>query len=101
MSEKDQVAPRHSRRGVAFGEKRHIVTAPRKRGSVTTAGRVVEVVQLARGPSKPMGDPPLQIPWEARAQAWPDGFRANAPPPDPQHAAHSMAPEPSPPVTHV
>jgi hypothetical protein len=101
MSEKDQVFPRHSRHGPFSSETRHIVTAPRRKGSVTTAGRVVEVVQLARGPSKSMGDLPHSASWEAPAEAWPDVFHAKAPPAAPQETAHSTAPEPTPPIAHV
>lgn len=101
MSEADRVFSRHPKRDVPSGETQHIVTAPRKNNLGTMASRVVEVVHVSRGTSKPIEDHPRRVPWNAHAETWPDGFRAKSPPPVPQDDAQSVAPEPAPPIVHV
>ena len=101
MSEADRVFSRHPRRAVFASETQHIVTAPRKNSSGTIAGRVVEVVHVSHGSSRPVERPARPKPWNAHAETWPEGFRAKSSPPVSRQEAQPVAPEPTPPTVHV
>ena len=101
MSEADRVFSRHPKRAVSCNETQHIVTAPRKKSSGTIASRVVEVVHVSHGKSRPVHNQPRPVPWSAHAETWPDGFRAQSPPPVPPQVATPVMPEPASPIVHV
>lgn len=101
MSEVDRVFSRHPRRDAPLTETQHIVTAPRKNRAGTIATRVVEVVRVSHGRSKPRADQPHRAPWNAHAETWPDGFRAQSSPPAPPPDAQPPALAPAAPIVHV
>jgi hypothetical protein len=62
---------------------------------------VVEVVHVRRDGSRPAKGRPHPASWNARAETWPEGFRAKPAQPIPQQDVQSVTPEPPPPVVHV
>src|SRR4051794_26135400 len=67
----------HREQHALSGERRHIVTAPRKRGAKS---RVVEVVHVQRDGAQPRSEQPRSAAWGVRVETWPEGFRAKSPP---------------------
>lgn len=103
MSEADRVFPRQKEQGAqaSSGEKRLILSAPRRSGIGAGKSRVVEVVHVRRDRSRSTEDRSRPAPWNVRAETWPDGFRAKSAPPLPQHGIQPVAPEPAQPTAHV
>jgi len=103
MSEADRVFLRHEGQGAqaSSDEKRLILSAPRRSGIGSGKSRVVEVVHVRRGTSRPAEDRLRPAPWNVRAETWPEGFRAKTAPPLPQPDIQQVAPEPTQPTVHV
>ena len=103
MSEADRVFSGRRGQGAQapFGEKRHIVTAPRRSGPGAGKSRVVEVVHVRRDGARPVEDHPPPAPWNQRAETWPEGFRAKPAQPLPPQDIPPAVPDPAPPVVHV
>src|SRR5689334_11948725 len=99
MSEAKYVFPDQERgiQGLPV-ERRFITPAPRRGPGI--GSRVVEVVQVKRGASKPSQDRALPSS-SVRAEIWPEGFRAKSPPPSPPMDVQPIATEPPQPVAHV
>jgi hypothetical protein len=80
---------------------RRFINAPRRKGSVSTGPRVVEVVQVRQRGAKPNeAHGPAKQP-RTHAQTWPDGFRAKPPLPLPSADQDPAEPEPVQPGVHV
>jgi hypothetical protein len=96
MSEADRVFSGRRGQGAQapFGEKRHIVTAPRRSGPGAGKSRVVEVVHVRRDGARPVEDHPPPAPWNQRAETWPEDLQAKQDLPP-------AVPEAAPPVVHV
>jgi hypothetical protein len=103
MSEADRVFSARRGQGAQapFGEKRLILSAPRKGGLGGSKSRVVEVVHVRRDGSRPAEGRPHTASWNARAETWPEGFRAKPAQPTPPQDMQPASPEPPPPVVHV
>src|SRR3954451_2242212 len=103
MSEADRVfsGRRGQRAQAPSGERRHIVSAPRKRGAEGSKSRVVEVVHVRREGAQPRSGQPRPAAWSVRAETWSEGFRAKPAQPLPQQDIQPVAPEPASPVVHV
>jgi hypothetical protein len=102
MSEADRVFPRQEQGAQTLpGEKRLILSAPRRSGSGSGKSRVVEVVHVQRGRSRPTEEQPRPAPWTLRAATWPDGFRAKSALPLPPDDIQPVAPELTQPTVHV
>jgi hypothetical protein len=103
MSEADRVFPHQEKQAAqtSSDERRLIITPPRKGGFGGGKSRVVEVVHVQRGRSKPTNARSRPAPSNVRAETWPEGFRAKSPPPLPQRDIQPVAPEPAQPTVHV
>lgn len=103
MSEADRVFPRHKRQQPHFaaGEKRHILSAPRRGSFERGKSRVVEVVHVRRDKAT-LAEPCLRpVPWNVRAETWPEGFRAQSMLPTTRNDGPMAAAEPAEPTVHV
>jgi hypothetical protein len=103
MSEADRVFPRSAeqRAPTSSGEKRLIPSAPRRSGSGSGKSRVVEVVHVRQGRSRPIEDRPRPAPWNVRAETWPEGFRARSAVPLLHDNISPGVPESAQPIVHV
>ncbi len=103
MSEADRVFPRHKEQGAqpSSGEKRHILSAPRRGSLGSGKSRVVEVVHVQRGRAEPTKHRQRPAPCNVRAETWAEGFRAKSATPYPQHEIPPAAAEPAEPTVHV
>jgi hypothetical protein len=103
MSEADRVFSARTGQGAQapLSEKRLILSAPRKGGLGGSKSRVVEVVHVRRDGSRPIEGGPHTASWNARAETWPEGFRAKPAQPISPQDMQPVAPEPPPPVVHV
>jgi hypothetical protein len=103
MSEADRVFPRQDGQGAQTpsSENRLILSAPRRSGFGARKSRVVEVVHVRRGRSRPVEDGARPAPRNVRAETWPEGFRAKSAAPLPQPDIQPVVPEPAQPTVHV
>jgi hypothetical protein len=103
MSEADRVFSRQKGQGAQTSSARkHLIhIAPRRSGLGAGKSRVVEVVHVRRGKSRPAEDDPHPAPWDVPAETWPEGFHPKAALPLPQPDVQPVAPEPAQPVVHV
>ncbi len=103
MSEADRVFPRHKEQGAqpSSGEKRHILSAPRRGSLGSGKSRVVEVVHVQRGRTEPTEHRQRPAAWNMHAETWPEGFRAKSATPYPQHEIPPAVAEPAEPTVHV
>lgn len=103
MSEADRVFPRQEKQvgQNSAGEKRFITSAPRRGGLGGSKSRVVEVVHVRSGRSKPAEQRSHPSSRNTRAEMWPDGFRAKSALLPMQHGAPPATPAPVQPTAHV
>src|SRR3712207_4850203 len=103
MSEADRVFPRREEQAAqtSSSEERLIITPPRKGGFGGGKSRVVEVVHVQRGRSKPTDARSRPARSNVRAETWLEGFRAKSPPPLPPRDIQPLVPEPVQPTGHV
>jgi hypothetical protein len=103
MSEADRVFSARKGQGTQapFGDKRLILSAPRRGGPGGGRGRVVEVVHVRRDGSRSTESRPRPAAWSVRAETWPEGFRAKPVQSLSPHDILPVAPEPAPPVVHI
>jgi hypothetical protein len=80
---------------------RRFINAPRRKGSVSTQPRVVEVVQVRQRGARPAADHAPAPQHRAHAETWPDGFRARTPSPVPPATQDPAEPEAVQPGVHV
>src|SRR3954453_6482158 len=80
MSEADRVFPYQEGEGTPSSStvKRLILSAPRRSGFGAGKSRVVEVVHVQRGKSRPVANGSRPVAWNVRAETWPEGFRAKS-----------------------
>jgi hypothetical protein len=103
MSEADRVFSARRRQGAQspIGEKRLILSAPRKGSLGGSKSRVVEVVHVRRDRPRPAEGRAHSASWSVRAETWPEGFRAKPAQPIPPQDMQPVLPEPAPPAVHV
>jgi hypothetical protein len=102
-SEADSISSARKGQGprVPSGEKRLILSAPRRGGLGGGKGRVVEVVHVRRDRSRPPEAGPHPAGWSVRAETWPEGFPAKPAQPPPPQESPPVVPESAPPAVHV
>jgi hypothetical protein len=103
MSEADRIFPRQEGQGeqTSSTEKRFILSAPRRSGFGVGQSRVVEVVHVRRGRSRPGEDNQGPAPRNVRTPTWLEWLRPKSTLPSPQPDIQPAAPEPAQPTVHV
>jgi hypothetical protein len=105
MSESEADRVFSSRKGqgaqATSSERRHILSTSRKGGAGGSTSRMVEVVHVRRGGTRPTEGRPQAASRETGTEAWLEGFRAKPAQPIPSLEMQPAAPKAPAPVVHV